>query len=87
MKNETLPQPPPLTDKTKPWGVCTFTHSDGTRRKFYSVVNEMSGNRLSAFDSNPPDIDEPMAWVKTVFRNIHRKAKDVKYNGTIKFPK
>ncbi len=74
-----------LTDTKKPWGKITFIHSDGTERTFYTAVNEMSGNRLSAFDHNPPGINDEMAWIKSVFRDIRKKAKVVKYEGTKHF--
>lgn len=76
---------PPLTDKTRPWGVARFRHKDGTIREFYSVVNEMSGSRLSAFGREAPSIGDDMSWVRSVFRDIHRKATDVEYIGTIKW--
>lgn len=74
---------PPLTDTTKPWVVVRFTHfRDGLTHKFYSVVNEMSGNRLSAFDDDAPGIDDPIAWVRSVLRDIHSKASNVEVIGT-----
>lgn len=69
----------------KPWGIARFRHSDGKIHEFYSVINEMSGNRLSAFDCDAPGIDDEMAWIKSVFRDIHKKATEVEYKGTIKF--
>lgn len=74
-----------LVDKTKPWGEITFIHfKDGSTRKFYSCVNDMSGSRLSAFDSDAPGIDDPMPWVKSVFKGIHQKAtKVLSCEGTI----
>lgn len=77
--------PPPLTDKSKPWVVISFIHSDGKEHKFYSVVNEMSGSRLSAFDSSPPGIDEGMPWVKSVIRDIRRKAEVTGFSSTKHF--
>jgi hypothetical protein len=47
----------PLTDTKKPYGVIWFIH-EGKEQEFYSVVNEMSGSRLSAFNSDPPSIDD-----------------------------
>lgn len=76
---------PRLTDKSKPWGITRFRHKDGKIHTFYSVVNEMSGNRLSAFDSSAPGIDDEMKWVKSVFRDIQKKATEVEYIGSIKF--
>ena len=79
------PKAPPLTDKKKPWGVIAFIHKDGTEHKFYSVVNEMSGSRLSGFDTSAPHVGD-MPWVKSVFKDIRRKAKKVLgYSGTKHF--
>ncbi len=67
-----------LVDRSKPFGCISFIHfRDGSTKSFYSVVNEMSGNRLSAFGNNAPDIDDPVAWAKSVFRDIHKKATKV----------
>ena len=74
-----------LTDKQKPWGKITFIHKDGTKHYFYTAVNEMSGSRLSAFDSDPPGIDDPMPWIKSVFRDIRKKAQVLSYEGTKDF--
>lgn len=78
---------PPLIDESKPWGVIRFIHfRDGSERKFYSVVNEMSGSRLSAFDSDAPGIDDPMPWIKSVFSDIRKKStKVLEYQGTKHF--
>jgi len=77
---------PPLTDTTKPWGVIRFIHTHGEKCKFYSVVNEMSGNRMTAFDNDPPGIDDEMPWIKSVFRDIRKKAiKVLEYQGTKHF--
>lgn len=74
---------PPLTDKSQPWVVVEFTHfRDGQRHRFYSAVNEMTGNRLSAFDSDPPAIGDPLAWVRSVIRDIRAKASDVRVIGS-----
>jgi hypothetical protein len=72
----------PLTDTKKPYGVIWFIH-EGKEQEFYSVVNEMSGSRLSAFNSDPPSIDDEMAWVKSVFRDIHKKAKVIHTLGKL----
>lgn len=78
---------PPLTDLEKPWGIIKFIHSDGKEHKFYVATNELSGSVLSAFDSDSPDIDQPLAFLKTVFRDIRKKAKVVSYHGTKHFAK
>lgn len=62
-----------LADESESAGRITFIHTDGKEHTFYSCVNKMSGNRLSAFDNNPPDINDSLAWVKSVFRDIRAK--------------
>ena len=57
--------------------MITFIHKDGKEHKFYSVVNHMSRSRLSAFDCDAPGVDDPMPWVKSVFRDIRKKSKGV----------
>lgn len=56
-------------------GKIRFIHSDGKEHYFYCCVNDLSGSRLSAFDNDPPDIDQPLAYIKSVFRDIRKKAK------------
>ena len=57
-------------------GKIRFIHfRDGKEHSFYSCVNRMTGSRLSAFDSNPPTIDDPKPWIRSVFRDIRAKAK------------
>lgn len=78
-------EPRPLTDTEKPWGVITFIHSDGKEHLFYTAANEMSGNRLSAFDNAAPSIDDEISWIKSVFRDIRKKAKVTGFGGTKHF--
>lgn len=59
-------------------GKIRFIHfGDGKEHCFYSCVNDMSGNRLSAFDNDPPNIGDSLAWVESVFRDIRKKATKV----------
>lgn len=80
-------KPLPLTDTSKPWGVIRFIHfRDGKEHEFYSVINEMTGSRMTAFDCDPPGIDDPMPWIKSVFRDIHKKStKVLEFAGTKHF--
>jgi len=64
-----------------PAGEIRFIHKDGKEHVFYSVVNDLSGSRLSAFDNDAPSVDDSIAWVKSVFRDIRKKAKVVKVIG------
>lgn len=59
-------------------GRIDFIHfRDGKKHYFYSCVNDMTGSRLSAFDSDPPTINDDLRWVKSVFRDIRKKATKV----------
>lgn len=70
-----------LARPNKPSGKIRFIHSDGKEHSFYSVINDMSGSRLSAFDSDAPSIDDTLAWVKSVFRDIRKKAQVLEVVG------
>ncbi len=75
---------PSLTDLDSPWIVVEFIHSDNTPHKFYSVVNQLSGNRLSAFDSAAPYIDHTLKEIRSIIKKIQSNAKDVKIYGSMK---
>jgi len=82
--------PPPLTDESKPWGVIKFkcTHgkyADGEIHEFYSCVNEMTGDRLSAIDTDGPEINDTIKWVKSVFRDIRARETIVGFGGSKEF--
>ena len=73
-----------LVDKKKPWGYIKFTHKDGKAHEFYSCVNRLNGDRLSAFDSHSPYVNESVKWAKSVFRDIFTKSKGVlEFEGNI----
>ena len=74
MKNNTKPHT--LCDLKKPWGVIHFIHK-GKEHKFYTMVNQMTGSRMTAFDWEPPSIDDPIKWIKSVFRDIREKSEKV----------
>ena len=76
--------PHPLGDTTKPWIHLRFIDSAGKSHSFYSYINEMSGNRLTAFDADAPSIDDSVAWIKTVIRDILLKSTNAEMIGTIK---
>lgn len=72
MKDATLVHS--LADTTKVAGKIRFIHSDGKEHCFYFCTNRLSGSRLSWFDCDPPDIDQPLPYIKSVFRDIRKKA-------------
>ncbi len=76
-----------LIDKSKPHGTINFIHKDGKEHTFWVATNDLTGSRLSAFDNNAPDINENMTYLKTVFRDIRKKAKVISYEGTNHFEK
>jgi hypothetical protein len=75
----------PLADLTKPHVHILFTRKNGTTHHFYSCINEMTGSRLSAFDSDPPRIDDGMAWVQRMIRNIQANEKVLSFNASKHF--
>lgn len=59
-------------------GKITFIHfRDGATHTFQTCVNDLSGSRLSWFDNNPPDVDESLAYIRSVFKDIRKKATKV----------
>jgi hypothetical protein len=62
-------------------GAIEFVHSDGTKHRFYSTVNRLSGDRLSAFDGEAPSIGDSVSWVRSVFRDIRAKAEVISVVG------
>jgi len=62
----------PLASSSKKSGKIRFIHSDGNEHYFYTCVNDLSGDRLSAFDNDPPRINSDMSWIKSIFSNIRK---------------
>jgi hypothetical protein len=68
-----------LADPTKKAGTIRFVHKDKdngeeSERTFTTVVNRLTGDRLSWFDDNAPYVTKSDAWPKSVFRDIRKKA-------------
>jgi hypothetical protein len=70
-----------LADPQELMGQIRFIHKDGKEHLFYSVVNIMSGTRLSGFDDDPPSMDDSLAWVRSVFHDIRTKATVIEVLG------
>ena len=71
-----------LAQKNSLSGKIRFIHfRDGKEHYFYSVINSLSGSRLSAFDDNAPTIDDSLKWVRSVFRDIKQKAEVIEVIG------
>ena len=70
-----------LADTKRKGGQIRFIHSDGTEHKFYSVINTLSGSRLSGFDGSPPSVDDSLKWVKSVFKDIRKRSEVIEVIG------
>ncbi len=67
-----------LIDPNSPWIEIKFIHAaDGKLHSYYSGVNTLSGSRLSAFDTDPPTIDESWPDVKKTIENIIIKCNEI----------
>jgi hypothetical protein len=73
----------PLADTTKPWVRVEFTRENGAKASFYSYINEMTGDRISGFGSEPPSLNDEMTWIKSVIKNIRKRCADVSVTGSI----
>jgi hypothetical protein len=62
-------------------GKIVFIHSDGKKHFFYSCINDLSGDRLSAFDREAPDVAQDDKWAKSVFKDIKAKCKVISCIG------
>lgn len=63
-------------------GKIRFIHfRDGKEHAFYTCVNDLSGSRMSWFDNNPPDIDESLSYIRSVFKDIRKKAEVIEVIG------
>lgn len=60
-------------DLNKPWVFIRFLYK-GSEHTFESVVNSMTGDRMSSFDLDAPSVNDSVDWVKSVIRDIFLKA-------------
>lgn len=63
----------PLAAENEKSGKIKFIHG-GNEHIFYSCVNKLTNERMSAFDADAPTIGDTIQWVKSVFTDIKRKA-------------
>ena len=54
---------------------------DGKEHYFYSCVNSLTKNRMSAFDGNAPTINDPLSWVRSMFKKIRDKSEIIECIG------
>lgn len=73
--------------KDDPYGFIEFIHTDKQKYTYFSAVNDLTGDRLSGFDNEPPTIGLSVSDCKKVFQNIRRKGKVIDYIGTEHFRK
>jgi hypothetical protein len=64
----------PLAEPNQLSGQIKFLHSDGQAHTFTSVVNKLTGDRLTYADDAPPSVNDSVGWVRRTFRNIRAKA-------------
>jgi len=75
MKKTDLLKISSLADPKEKAGTIRFVHfRDGTERTFTSVVNRLSGDRLSWFDDQAPSVGNDVRQVEMMFDSIRRKA-------------
>jgi len=55
-------------------------HKTGEENYFYSTINSLSGDRLSAFNNEVPSIND-LTWARSVFKDIRKKAKVIEDLG------
>lgn len=59
-----------------------FIHfADGKEHKYMSAINDLTGDRLTAFDNDPPTIGHTFNEVLKVVRNIQKKSKILEIIG------
>ncbi len=71
----------PLIDETKPWGLIKFKHSDNKEHSFYFGSNSLSGCIMCGFDDDAPYVNGGYKWIKSILRDIKKKAKVLSYEG------
>jgi len=71
----------PLASPNKKSGKIRFIHSDGKEHSFYSCVNSLSGQRLSAFDNEAPTIEADKSSIRSIFNKIRMKCKVLEVIG------
>lgn len=60
----------PLADPEKKFFFARFVHPDGKEYTFTSVVNSMTGDRLSYLDRGTPTIDNDGSAAKSIIKQI-----------------
>lgn len=80
MKNNQIVHP--LARPGDKSGLIKFIHfRDGKEHCFRTCVNDLTGSRMSWFDSDAPDIGESLSYIQSVFTDIRKKAKVIEDIG------
>ena len=59
-------------------GQIKYVHfGDGLEHTFQTCVNDMTGDRLSWFDSRAPSVNDSLTWVRSVFKDIRKRSTKV----------
>ena len=73
-----------LLDKKEPYILLQFFDSTG-EHFFFSGVNHLTGDRITCFDSEAPNVNTSIRQVKTILFNIVSKAAEIKIIEQKKF--
>ena len=64
----------PLADTKAKAGRIRFKHEgNGPEFCFSTCVNNMTGDRMSWFNNDPPFVNDTLKWVRSVFKDIREK--------------
>jgi len=69
-----------LARKGTKMGKIVFRYK-GKEQSFSSCINDLSGDRLTWFDNEPPSIGDSLAWVRGAFKEIRKKAEIISCEG------
>lgn len=62
-------------------GFIRFIHSDGSEQTCSTCVNDLTGSRMAWFNNDPPYVDAPLNEIRSVFRDIRKKATVLEEKG------
>lgn len=73
----------PIADVNKPAAMIRFIDSKGNESRYYSAVNDMTGDRISGFNGSPPSVNQSLKSIRKTFRAIKAKHQIVSYIGDL----
>lgn len=75
----------PLARAEEKSAFIRFVHIDKKEHTYSTCVNDLTGDRMSWFDNDAPDVNQPLSEIKRMFKNINKKAvKVIEYQGDFK---